>query len=112
MQSPADILAATSGSAIAPPIPTASGDSGGGGSAVALGFVVVKSEKLQAVGLAVPVAQAVSGVAGGSGIGGSLSLLTAQEAKWMKFLPAGIGKPFVGRTFTRSVLAGPYYSLQ
>lgn len=109
MQSTAEILAATSVSAIAPPIPTASGASGDGGSYAAVAFGVVKSEKLQAVGLAVPVAQAVSGVAGCSGIGGGLSLLTAQEAKWMKFLPAGIGKPFVGRTFTRLVLAGHLY---
>ena len=54
----------------------------------------MKTEKLlQAVGLSVAVAAGVSSA-------GSAQLLTVQETEWMEWLPVGIGKPFVGRTFT------------
>lgn len=93
-------MAATAASASVPALASVAGAAGGGGADSLHGEF--KSEKLQVVGLAVPVAQAVSGAAAGGGVG--ISLLTAQEALWMQHLPSGIGKPFVGRTFTRRVV--------
>jgi hypothetical protein len=95
LQSPEVILAASSAAPLAA-VAHATVDSTSFDKGLSAGLV--KKEKLQTVGLAVPIATvSASGAAGGP-------LLTAQEKKWMELLPAGIGKPFLGRSF--SILGG------
>ena len=67
------------------------------------GHGAVKKEKIQSIGIAVPVT--VAGVAASAGVM-SASMLTAKEQKWTKFLPKGIGKPLAGRVIT--VLGGSF----
>ena len=109
-QSSDEILAATSstggdgsgqpGSTAAPS--SATGGSGAsGGASAALSFGAIKAEKLQTVGLAVPVA--VAGAA--SGFGGAASMLTAEER--VGLLAASLGAA-VAPVSDRSAPAGVF----